>query len=709
MPKKLYENGQVAADLDPQGVGSLYYPSGRVAVQISPASEYQNRFYAFDKDKSNTVLLGVDEFMVGFTAYSKRRSAPVEPRACVLTRTGGLVANDGAITDEWRWENKAKDAKAKRCPDISIDLNESLIFKLQSRTIASLEFSCENVRIVVDMGTKQKRTTNYLDTAVRQLDGKLIPQIDHVTLQMRQVKFNEDMNAQRNRLNPRSENLTDMVSGIVSGLEKDFDHISDRMNATCGAGTAWRADSLAATLREIPKITLSGTETGLHFGFGDDIYTDGPVDNLATTAPAALLSGKGTWKGSLEIGKALKGINPPLRRNRVLDGNSGRYSNMLVADKRQVTALNPSGGAVLSGTPLRARQWEVTAMSATTPASNPASTSASAAASGSSGLKQDLSTTANSVLTAVLVTRGGNVECLACERVAEVANNEINIMNAKPDTKGGKKEVRLVKVDISENPSICKEFGIKSIPTFLIFRGPELIYGGPLGGRRFKVASRPYRPQILLIEPNFGQQIQSEKMLKKMGCDPFLCLTAQQASDRVRRFSLTGDQSIVFDLVLISQEVPVEGLRDLTKCLTDFVSEKKTIAAIMASALGEHGKHNLSAVDWSSHYTTEVNKLVSPELAAAASCAIVCPLKSISIEKLLDLRGNGAHSELPELGLTPDTLVQRLNEFKEGTVKGSGVQRVQCATGGGTQPYLGIKMSAEDTKLRGGKRLVPLK
>lgn len=281
MPKKLYENGKVAADLDDKGVGNLYYPTGRIAVTISPASDYQNRFYAFDKDKRNTVLLGVDEFMVGFTAYSKRKSAPVDPRACVLSKAGGIVSNNGEITHEWRWEKKP--SQSSSCPDVSIDLNEHLTFKMQSRTVASLEFDCENVKIAVDMGVKQKRDTCYLDSAARQLDGKLIPQIDHVTLKQRQAKFNDDMNAQRNKLNPRSENLTPLVSGIVGSLEKDFDGISGRMTCAPSAGTAWKTASLETTLREIPKIPLSGTETGMNFGFGDSIYTKDAVDNLAST------------------------------------------------------------------------------------------------------------------------------------------------------------------------------------------------------------------------------------------------------------------------------------------------------------------------------------------------------------------------------------------------------------------------------------------
>lgn len=280
MPNKYYENGILACDLNEKGTGSLYYPTGKIAVTVSPASDYQNRFYAFDKDQSSSVLLGLDEHAVGFTAFSKRKSAPVKTRTCVLSKVGGLVSDDGNIVSEWRWE--ARSSHSQKCPTVEIDLNEHITFRLESKQVIFLEFSCENIKVTIDMGVKRKRETSYLDNAVKQLDGKIIPKIEHVTLQQRQVKFNEDVKAQRNKLNPRSENLTNMVSGIVGGLEKNFDDISDRLLSSTSPGTAWKTESLAMTLKEIPKIPLVGTETGLQFGFGESIYTDGPLDLSAT-------------------------------------------------------------------------------------------------------------------------------------------------------------------------------------------------------------------------------------------------------------------------------------------------------------------------------------------------------------------------------------------------------------------------------------------
>ncbi len=392
----------------------------------------------------------------------------------------------------------------------------------------------------------------------------------------------------------------------------------------------------------------------------------------------------------MEIRNTLRETNPPLRRNRVLDGNSGRYSSMLVVDRSQVTPDNPCGGSVLRGVPLHARVWDAD------------SSLCSSQLRGRPSLKSELQSSTPSVISAVFVTRGGDPACFALERVVELANEHIEEMN-KAASGPGAKLVHLHKVDIADNYGILQEYGIKSVPSFLVFRGSELVYAGPLGGRKFKLVSRPYRPQILLIEPDFSAQVDSEKLLKKLGADPFLCLSIQQAIERVRRFSLAGENQIIFDLVLISSKVSSEGISDLAKCLSDFTKDKKTIIAGLVSVLGESGRANLDAVDWSNHYTTDVQRVLRPELCSSISVAIITPIKAIGIERLLGMRNS---SRLPEenseFGLTPDTLITRLDEIKDG----KGMNRSIGATAGG-KSYVGIKLSAEDARLKGGKKLVP--
>ena len=70
-----YSSGQVAKAVNPaNGTGFVYYPDGKVACSISSASEYQNSHYAFDKSKKSTVLLALDEHLVGFVTSTSRAS-----------------------------------------------------------------------------------------------------------------------------------------------------------------------------------------------------------------------------------------------------------------------------------------------------------------------------------------------------------------------------------------------------------------------------------------------------------------------------------------------------------------------------------------------------------------------------------------------------------------------------------------------------------
>lgn len=278
--RRSYTNGRVAAELDGQGVGYVYYPCGQTAVCVSPASDYQNRFFAFDKSgKASTVLLGVDEFAVGFASSSKRKSAAVEPVQCALSKHGAVVSEGGTITKEWRWDNK--DGSAPVAPVI-MNLNEYITFKVLNKKVMHLEFNCENIKLQLDMGVKQRRETTYLDHATRDITGKVEINFKHQTLKERQTEFNEAVKFKRNKVHPRSEQLPENVSGIVRGLEQRFDTIASSMHISPSFDSTWKKTSLDATIRELPKIPISGTETGLVTGFAEQLYVT-MDDTLRTT------------------------------------------------------------------------------------------------------------------------------------------------------------------------------------------------------------------------------------------------------------------------------------------------------------------------------------------------------------------------------------------------------------------------------------------
>lgn len=101
----------------------------------------------------------------------------------------------------------------------------------------------------------------------------------------------------------------------------------------------------------------------------------------------------------------------------------------------------------------------------------------------------------------------------------------INITSSSGGAGGSLRPPRMLQIDVSESSSVIKELGIKSLPIFLIFQGSNLVYAGSIGGRNVKIDST-HKPQVMLIESNFRDQITCEKTLRKLGCEPFLCLSS---------------------------------------------------------------------------------------------------------------------------------------------------------------------------------------
>lgn len=425
-----YSSGQVGKAINAEnGTGFVYYPDGKVACSVATASDYQNSHYAFDRSKKSTLLLALDEQLVGYITSTSRKTGgalkadgSISVTTMVLSKVGGILTVDAVIKNEWVWSKQPVLEET-----VSIALNEYLAFSIRSRESAALVFSCEGITHSMELSVKQKRTApSYLQTAQRSAGGKIIPSLpNHQTLKQRTIDFNTAMQAQNNKIHPKSANLSPLVSGIVAGLEGKFDGVDSRMACSPGPGVTWKSDALSATLREIPRLPLSGNETGAFAGFGKDIYTD--MDGSALRElqkkmiPAHLLGASGAWKNDLDVSRALKGLNPVLKDSKVLKYNSGKYSPLMVANPALVTPINPQGLVVLHGKPLEVVKWEK--LREYTVLNKTGKVWAAAGPSSSCGNSNSGSGSpyGNDVLLC-LVTRTGDPAGGECERVAEVAN-----------------------------------------------------------------------------------------------------------------------------------------------------------------------------------------------------------------------------------------------------------------------------------------------
>jgi len=464
-----YSSGQIALDLNEDGSGFIHYPDGSTAIAIATASSYQNSFYAFDRNRKGTLLAAIDEKGVGFVGSSRRKSADAEGGSFVLSKTKGIYADEnGTIVYEWKWARDQLNSGTAP-PELKMIISENITFRMIEglRDNMFLDFECDGIRHTCDVGVKVKRTDNYLQNAKRMDTGRLEPQIEYVTLKQRTTKFNELMKGQRNKLNPKSENLSDMVKGIVAKLESKFDTFKVDSQGKPGLGLEWRKDALDKTLKEVPRIPICGAETGPCTGFGETLYQNPEDIDLSATVPSNLVLPTGEWKDSVEIRAALREANPPMQRTFVLKSASGRYSNMLVVDPKAITSQNPTGMVTCGGIPLKEQLW--------------------------GPLKESLeldSTTGNSSgpLKLCLIFRRGDPVGIAYERVAELANellqNALQSTLSSPEQKIRNTEI--VRIEVGKDSSIISDLQIRTLPTFVAFKG----------GKTRRAAAQPTRQPI---------------------------------------------------------------------------------------------------------------------------------------------------------------------------------------------------------------------
>ena len=432
--------------------------------------------------------------------------------------------------------------------------------------------------------------------------------------------------------------------------------------------------------------------------------------------PAYLLTDSGKIKNELEIRNTLMKNNPPLKRSSMLRAASGRYSSMLVVNKNLVSPSNPTGMIVPCGIPLEKVRWN--------------------------SFKEELRSQAGvrGPLIVALIMRAGDPVSCEYQRIAELVNRDVlqglgalssgieglaklkeivkEIEPVSPQVSG----FRLIRLEISEEGEVMGDLGIKAVPTIVMFSHGNIAYAGPLGGRSVKAKAESCRPQVLIIEPNAADQIKSEKTLRKLGCDTFLCLSAAEAIDRVQNLCLaqSGESPpLIFDLVLISEDIQSNDVIALSNKLEDYTKINRTIISVMVSVLGTKGYEQLHAVPWE-HATIDKNisSVVSAPLSNITNWGLQKPLKAISIEHLLSRRIIVPQDEC--FGLTPTALYQKMVQVQSDLVS-NGPRRTQPLVFASSNkpldgslgsiksgsPYIGICLSAEDIRMK-GRQLVDL-
>ena len=675
-----YNNGQIAVSLAATSkAGYVYYPNGKVAIAISTASTYQNSYCAYDDDEKNSLLLALNEAAVGFAQTTNKRTkgpSTVSKKKVIFTKHGGIMTDkNDLISLEWSWKKKTSSHPEELKEEATVKLSEFMTLRFKSKEEISIDFLCESTNYSADMGVKVLREkANYLQTAKRLPGGHLLPELERLTLKHRTIKFNESMRMRRNRLNPRAENLSEMVSGVVSDLEGTFDELTNRMHCKISLGSEWRDKSLSVTKTELPHIPLCGTETGEKRGLGDSIYVD--TDTMqqfdaGVTSPKHLTTNKGMWKSDSGIRDVLLAANPIMRRTFLLKSASGRYSNMIIVNPANVTPQNPTGMVKTRGKSLESMTWnDFRSLIKSAP----------------------ICTLPDSPFIVGLIMRNGLPDCCIAKGISEIVNLELN---------GGKScnncDVKMVKIDVSNDSRILKELGVKSLPMFVMIHSGRLVYAGQIGGRHVHLKKRG-RAQVLLIEPIFQNQVETEKALRKSSCDTFLCLDVKQALERLQQVNQM-DNPMEFDLILISEDVKGGDLDTLYRKLSTQIKAKRTVVAALVNVLGDCGKMALNSVIWNHCTSLEIDKIISNDnpICKFAQIVVQKPVKVSSIQKVLEMRT--VTSDDASFGLTPESLINKINEVQENLKLG------QIPLTDVVMQKIGIKLSAEDIKFR-GTRLV---
>ncbi|CAF0750657.1 unnamed protein product [Adineta ricciae] len=156
--QRFYKDGTTAAILFSTGTGSLYYPSGNLAVSISEVARAMLLYTAFTDEPSyaSRQIAQFDPFGNGYCNFTNGNLR------LQLTALEGIELNsDGSRRRRWHWwakENSISEPHihAPPCQPILFHLNEEIAIKVCSQEKIYLRFSCELVDLKFKVGARLK-------------------------------------------------------------------------------------------------------------------------------------------------------------------------------------------------------------------------------------------------------------------------------------------------------------------------------------------------------------------------------------------------------------------------------------------------------------------------------------------------------------------------------------------------------------------------
>ena len=546
-----YGSGKPALYINRDNSGFAYYESGRVAVCVSSLiNGYQVKSFFYADDHAKTLIGTIDENVCGF-AYDftgdeekYKKGNQFRGRKFIMTGTGCMYTNsEGNIEKEWKWNPKAQNAGTPPDRPIEFNLNNQLKFKFINRQkiIVYFRVPSEGLQYAFDCGEKLRRTKTYIENGQysKVVKGKIDLTVQTPSLIQR---FDEEEAMNRlSKSNVSSKDISDPdIAAAMRAQELITEEYKDRIinhkYVTPYMDASWQKDALNNTLREVPKIVETGTEIGPK---PEDpaagIYCMGSTFRQDSSIKA---SAGGTRKkniveeGELETSKRLQKENPKLPRPFVLRAASGRYTRDMPVEVDLDISV-----PLETVTP---KTFDSYVKEITTP----------------------------DQLCVVLCYRADTQEHVWAEQLFQYVLGAVVTVGSKPGKRVRQEKdlskilYRMGKFDMAQSRLLVKRYNVKTLPCYLAFYDGKLVCSNALGAKAIALTKSDDNPRTLLYEPNFTDQIKTEKILKKLRYEWDLCLTSAAGVARAKDLADSGQHlgadrqdEYAFSLVMVNNEM----------------------------------------------------------------------------------------------------------------------------------------------------------